>query len=72
MRNRASTQGSVGCGVKAGFDVVCCHRYASRVCACGIERLDGEWLAAMCRDATCVSKGCLWNRLSSPVMMYEQ
>ena len=34
------------------------------------ERLDWEWLVAMCRDATCVSNGCLWNRVSSPVMMY--
>ena len=31
----------------AGFGVLCCHCCASRVCACGIERLDGEWLVLM-------------------------
>ena len=37
---------------------------------CGIERLDGEWLALRWCAATCVSNGCSWNRVSSPVMMF--
>ena len=35
-----------------GFDVVCCHLRASTVGACGIERLDGEWLVLMLCAAT--------------------
>ena len=37
----------------AGFDVVLCgHRCSSRVGACRIERLDGEWLVLMWCTAT--------------------
>ena len=36
----------------AEIDVVCCHRRSSRVGACGIERLDGEWLVLMWCAAT--------------------
>ena len=31
----------------ASFDVLSCHRCASRVGVCGIERLHGEWLGWM-------------------------
>ena len=40
LRNRAFRWGM------AGFDVVCCRSCSSRVGVCGLERLDGEWLAA--------------------------
>ena len=36
----------------AGFDVLCRHWCASRVCTCGIEHLDGEWLVLVYCAAT--------------------
>ena len=61
---RALVESSVYMG-NGGLDVVCCISW-SRVAACGIEHLDGEWLVLMWCVATDVRlkwallESCVW------------